>query len=82
VPIRRKKYYQNIEFLERVGLQIRKIRKQKGITLEQLAFACNDIDYAYINKIELGKVNFSISYLFLIAEKLDVSITELLNFND
>lgn len=80
MPIRRKKYYQNLEFLERVGLQIRKIRKQKGITLEQLAFACNDIDYAYINKIELGKVNFSISYLFLIAEKLGVSITELLEF--
>lgn len=48
------------------------------MTLEDLAFACNDIDYAYINRIELGKVNFSISYLKLIAEKLDITIIELL----
>ena len=32
-----------------------------------LAFKCNDIDYSQINRIELGKVNFSVSYLSLIA---------------
>lgn len=50
------------------------------MTLEELAFACNDVDYAHINKMELGKINFSISYLKLIAEKLGVPVTELLNF--
>ncbi len=48
------------------------------MTLEELAFACNDIDYAYINKIELGQINFSISYLKLIADILEVPDIDLL----
>ena len=51
------------------------------MTLEELAFECHDVDYAHLNKIELGKVNFSISYLKLIAEKLEVPIADLLNFD-
>lgn len=50
------------------------------MTLQELAFACNDIDYAQINNMELGKVNFSISYLKLIADKLNVPVTYLLKF--
>ena len=82
MPIRRKKYYKDEDYLAKIGSKIRKLRKKKRITLEDLAFACNDIDYAYINRIELGKVNFSISYLKLIAEKLEVSTTDLINFDD
>ncbi len=43
-----------------------------------LAFACNDKDYSQINRIELGKVNFSVSYLTLIAKVLDVTPQDLL----
>lgn len=81
MTLKRKKYYTDDIFLKKVGLQIRKIRKGKKITLQDLAFLCNDIDYAYLNRIELGKVNFSISYLKLIAEKLEVPVTDLLNFD-
>jgi len=45
-----------------------------------LAFKCNDKDYSQINRVELGKVNFSISYLSLIAEALGVKPQELLDF--
>jgi transcriptional regulator with XRE-family HTH domain len=45
---------------------------------ENLAFECDYADYSQINRIELGKVNFSISYLKLIADKLNVSIADLL----
>ncbi|OYZ01055.1 MAG: hypothetical protein B7Y37_08860 [Sphingobacteriia bacterium 28-36-52] len=43
-----------------------------------LAFKCNDKDYSQINRVELGKVNFSVSYLSLIAEALEVTPAELL----
>ncbi len=43
----------------------------------ELAFKCNDIDYSQINRMELGKVNFSVSYLPLIAEALQVSVNDL-----
>jgi transcriptional regulator with XRE-family HTH domain len=54
------------------------MRKAQEMTLQELAFACNDIDYAQINNMELEKVNFSISYLKLIADMLNVSVTDLL----
>lgn len=44
----------------------------------ELAFACNDKDYSQINRIELGKVNFSVSYLSLIAAQLEVSPRDLI----
>ena len=43
-----------------------------------LAFKCGDKDYSQINRVELGKVNFSVSYLKLIAEALNISPQDLL----
>lgn len=50
------------------------------MTLTEFAFECNDIDYSQINKIELGKINFTISYLALFADVLEVSVEELVNY--
>jgi putative transcriptional regulator len=74
----RKGYYRDDEFLKQVGDKIRELRLQKGLTQMDLAFACNDKDYSQINRIELGKVNFSVSYLTLIAKVLDVTPQDLL----
>ena len=59
-------------------MKIRENRLKSGLTQMDLAFKCNDIDYSQINRLELGKVNFSISYLKLIASVLNVKITDLL----
>jgi transcriptional regulator with XRE-family HTH domain len=74
----RKKYYRDDDFLRKVGARIRMLRLNKGLTQMELAFACNDKDYSQINRVELGKVNFSVSYLTLIASALDVKPQELL----
>ena len=76
----RKKYFRDELFLKQVGMRIRQIRMQRNMSQENLAFECDYADYSQINWMELGKVNFSISYLKLIAEKLEVPVTELLNF--
>jgi ribosome-binding protein aMBF1 (putative translation factor) len=68
----RKTYYRDEVFLKKVGQEIREIRLKKGMTQMELAFACNDKDYSQINRIELGKVNFSVSYLSLNAAQLEV----------
>jgi transcriptional regulator with XRE-family HTH domain len=73
-----KKYYRDDEFLRNVGQKIRAIRLSKGITQTELAFKCNDKDYSQINRVELGKVNFSVSYLSLIALALEVSPNDLI----
>ena len=74
----RKPYYRDDVFLKEVGSKIRENRIKKGLTQMDLAFKCNDIDYSQINRLELGKVNFSISYLKLIASVLEIKINELL----
>ena len=71
-------YYRDDEFLKQKGNKIRGLRLAKGLTQMDLAFACNDKDYSQINRIELGKVNFSVSYLSLIARALGVSPQDLL----
>lgn len=74
----RKGYYRDDAFLKEIGDKVRKLRLEKGLTQMDLAFACNDKDYSQINRIELGKVNFSVSYLSLIAKVLEVTPQDLL----
>lgn len=74
----RKPYYRDDDFLLKIGEKVRSIRLDKGLTQMELAFKCNDKDYSQINRVELGKVNFSVSYLSLIADALDVAPKDLL----
>jgi transcriptional regulator with XRE-family HTH domain len=74
----KKVYYKDDAFLNAIGMKVRALRTAKGITQMDLAFKCNDKDYSQINRIELGKVNFSVSYLSLIAKALDVTPKDLL----
>lgn len=74
----RKTYYRDDEFLKQIGEKVRALRVNQGLTQMDLAFKCNDKDYSQINRVELGKVNFSVSYLSLIAAALNVNPTELL----
>jgi transcriptional regulator with XRE-family HTH domain len=78
VKKRRRKYYADEAFLKNIGENIRRIRLEKGMTQMELAFACNEIDYSQINRMERGKVNFSVSYLSLIARALEISPADLL----
>lgn len=72
------KYYRQDDFLKKMGDKIRAVRIEKGLTQMDLAFKCNDTDYSQINRLELGKVNFSVSFLFLIANALEVKPSDLI----
>lgn len=73
-------YYKNEEFLKKIGANIREARIYKSISQEKLANEC-EIDYSQINRMELGKVNFSVSYLYRIAKALDLQPQDLLEWN-
>ncbi len=70
-------YFVNENLLVRIGVKIREIRGIKNLSQEMLANDC-EIDYSQINRMELGKVNFSISYLYKIAVALGVNPKDLL----
>lgn len=73
----KKTYYKDTDLLIQIGENLRKVRESKGISQEALA---NDfgLDYTQINRMELGKVNFSISNLYRLAKALGVDAKKLL----
>ena len=73
----KRQYYKDELLLKYIGARIREIRIAKQISQEDLAGDC-EVDYSQINRMELGKVNFSISNLYRIAKALGVDPKELL----
>ena len=72
------KYYRDDKILKKFGQKVRAVRKSKNVSQEDLAFECG-LEYSQINRIELGKINTSISHLFLIAKALKVKPEELID---
>ena len=71
--------YQDEETIKLFGKKVREIRQSKGVSQEKLALACG-LEYSQINRIELGKVNTSISHVTLLAKHLGIAPSELFNF--
>ena len=72
------KQYRNDAQLKLIGENIRKYRFLKGFTQAELAFECGEKEWSQISRMERGLVNFTISYLLLVAEVLEISPKELL----
>lgn len=77
--VERQTQYRDKEVILKLGQKIRTTRKDKGISQQELANLCN-LELSQINRIELGKINTSVSHLFLIAEKLEVTPQYLIQF--
>ena len=59
------------------GRRLVEIRKAKGFTQEQLAYA-SGIDRSYVGKIERGHVNLTVKKLYILAHCLNCHPSELL----
>ncbi|QGP91213.1 HTH-type transcriptional regulator PuuR [Neomoorella glycerini] len=57
--------------MDTVGKRIRSLRKQRGLSLQELA-AKVGISYSYLSQIENGKANLSVSLLKDLASALEV----------
>jgi transcriptional regulator with XRE-family HTH domain len=72
-------YYRDDKAIKKFGENVRAIRLSKGISQEDLAHDTG-LEYSQINRIELGKVNTSISHVILLAKHLKVKPSELFDF--
>lgn len=63
------------------GKRVRAIRKQKGISQEQLAHLAQ-IDRSYMGKIERGEFNLTITKIYQISEALNIHVIELFKDKD
>lgn len=61
----------------RFGENLRKVRKQKGISQDKLALLA-DIDRSYVGRIERGEVNVTLEKVYQLAEILECDPIELL----
>lgn len=68
------------KYLKQLGNNLRRIRKEKGLTMEILANEA-EIEYRQIGRIERGEVNTSIISLLRIAEILKVDIKVFFEFD-
>ena len=65
-----KKYTRDIEGIKAFGSRLRDVRKQKGLSQEDLANAA-DLELSQISRIERGVINTSLSQIFQIARALN-----------
>ena len=59
------------------GQLVRKYRKERKMSQEQLALVCN-MDRSYLGRIERGEVNPTLEKIYEVAKKLEVSARDLL----
>ncbi len=64
-----------------IGQKIRKIRKMKEMTLEDLSFETN-IDWSFLARIETGKAVPSLATLYKISVSLNISMNQLFSNKD
>ncbi len=64
------------KILLRFAAQLTRIRKEKGMSMRQLA-AATGLEYSQIQRIEKGKVNFAFSTLVALAQGLELDFGEL-----
>jgi transcriptional regulator with XRE-family HTH domain len=66
------------ELIKKIGLKIREIRENKGMTIQELSDKLN-IEYNNLIRIEKGRTNPTIGTLYKVSETLNVSIIELID---
>ena len=66
-----------IDWPKIVGRNVRRLRRQRGLTQEQLAFEA-ELDLTYVGGIERGKRNPSLLTMAKLADALSVSLPKLL----
>ena len=71
----------NTKILERLGKQLRFIRKEQDLTQEQLAEKIG-VHPTYIGKIESGKSNPSTIMMFKLSRALGVKLSKIFEFDN
>ena len=70
------KLNKNRNIKKKLGKNIRKFRKQKGFTQEELSLSL-DLDNSYIGKVENAQLNITIDKIIAIADFLEIEAVDL-----
>lgn len=64
------------EEIEAIAGRIRHYRKQRNLTVQELAYRCN-IERSNLSRIEAGRSNCTVKTLVTICEALGIRLTDL-----
>jgi transcriptional regulator with XRE-family HTH domain len=67
------------KILSKFAKHLTSLREQQGISIRELA-ARSNLEYSQVQRIEKGKVNLAFTTLVALADGLDMSPSELLDF--
>ena len=74
------RHYRDKNAIINFGKKVRELRIKKGMTIEEFANSV-DLHVTQVGRIERGETNSTISSIFLIAKKLSVAPSDLVNFD-
>jgi transcriptional regulator with XRE-family HTH domain len=73
---------EKLDLLRMLGKRIKKLRLEKGMAqVDLVAKMQGNIDTTNISRIESGRTNPTIYSLYRLSEALEVSMSELVNFD-
>jgi len=78
VPLQVAMNQKNRKRLKTFGDHLKKVRKEKGLSLRELATKC-DLDFQKIGKIETENINVTLTTLIELADGLDMPLKDLLD---
>ena len=67
---------EKLDLATKIGENIKKLRKDKGMNQSQLARACG-MDRQHMEKIENAKVSANVYTLYIMSQSLNVKMSEL-----
>jgi len=67
------------QFIKQLGQNVDKIRKEKGLSFQEMALRC-DIEKSSLVKLANQGTNVTVSTIFKISKALEVEPKELFNF--
>lgn len=70
----------NNSLIQNVGVDLRRLRKEKGLTIDQLALS-SGVSGITISNIENGRSNPTLNSLWKLSEALNVPLTKILGYS-
>ena len=73
------KYVRHERFLKKFGVNLKRIRLEKGLSQDDIAFDSN-LSTNQIGRIERGEINAGLSTIYEIAKTLNIQVKDLFDF--
>lgn len=82
--VSKNEHYKDEAVIKAFGKRVRELREERGLTMEQFAnsITLTEVHTNQLARIERGETNVTISYIFLLAQELEIHPSDLIYFDE